>query len=267
MPLIRSSIVIGLISTIGLIAFRGDAIWLSLLRPPDDVGIYSVAYRFVDQSLALPAMFLATVFPILTRALHTDRDIASRRINRASQLLALLGILGALAMYSLAPPLVHVIGGAQFEASVRPLRVLALAVPCLFVAPVFYNVLVALDRRLDLAVIAILVLSFDVAVNFTLIPRYGYMGAAIATISTQSFALAALLTCARWRYPFALDLGFVVRVVAAALGAVAILKVVPTESPWVEWISAEGVFLLGVVALGVVRLTDIRLLTERRRPE
>src|SRR5581483_7553142 len=69
-PLIRDALGVGIVSIIGLIHFRGDALLLSLLKPARDVGVYAIAYRFVDQAFVLPGLFVGTMFPIITRALH-----------------------------------------------------------------------------------------------------------------------------------------------------------------------------------------------------
>ena len=71
-PMIRDSIAVGIVSIIGLIHFRGDAILLSLLKPSRDVGIYAIAYRFIDQAFVLPGLFVGTMFPLITRALHSS---------------------------------------------------------------------------------------------------------------------------------------------------------------------------------------------------
>ena len=72
-PLIRDSLGIGVVSMIGLLHLRGDAFLLSVLQPPEDVGIYSVAFRLVEQAFFLPGLLVAAVFPILSRYVH-QRD-------------------------------------------------------------------------------------------------------------------------------------------------------------------------------------------------
>src|SRR5581483_10661141 len=47
--LIRDAILIGLVALIGLLHFKADVLIMSLMRPARDVGIYSVAYRSIEQ--------------------------------------------------------------------------------------------------------------------------------------------------------------------------------------------------------------------------
>ncbi len=262
-PLIRSAVGVGFAATIGLLVYRGDAILLSLLKTPRDVGIYTVAYRFVDQAFLLPGMFIATVFPIMTRTLHTDRAAAERVINRVFEFLVLAGIAITLFVYTLAPFLVQVVAGDGFRAAVHPLRILSLAITALFATPVFYNVLLARDWQRDLIAIGILLLVWDVSTNLVLIPRYGYNGAAVATIGTQTVALIVLFIAARRREPFRIDVGFLARAAgAAAVGAV-VVYLLRSQSQWEAFAVAEVAFAAGAILLGAVKRADLRRLVAR----
>ena len=152
-PLIRDSILIGLVSVIGLLHLRGDAIMLSLLKPADDVGIYAIAYRFIDQAFLLPGLFVATMFPIITRAVHHDAGKAQRAINNTFQALVLGAIAVTIMIYVLSGPLVRLVAGPEFGASATPLRILAFALLFMFVAPVFYNVLIVINKQKHLILV------------------------------------------------------------------------------------------------------------------
>jgi O-antigen/teichoic acid export membrane protein len=72
LPLLRDALPLGVVSILGLLHFKVDSLMLSVLRPAEDLGIYAVAYRFLEQALILPGLFLAALFPILTRSV-TER--------------------------------------------------------------------------------------------------------------------------------------------------------------------------------------------------
>jgi O-antigen/teichoic acid export membrane protein len=262
-PLIRSAVGVGFAATIGLLVYRGDAILLSLLKTPRDVGIYTVAYRFVDQAFLLPGMFIATVFPIMTRTLHTDMAAAQRVINRVFEFLVLAGIATTLFVYTLAPFLVQLVAGDGFHAAAHPLRILSLAIPLLFASPVFYNVLLARDWQRDLVLIGILLLIWDVSTNLVLIPRYGYNGAAVATIATQAFGLIIMFVAARRREPFRIDWTFLVRAAGAVAPAVLVVYLLRSQSQWEAFVAAELAFSVAGILSGAVRRADLRRLIAR----
>lgn len=264
-PLIRAAVGVGFAATVGLLVYRGDAILLSLLKTPRDVGIYTVAYRFVDQAFLLPGMFVATVFPIMTRALHSDRHEAERVVNRIFEFLVLTGVATTILVYTLAPFLVNLVAGSGFRAAEHPLRILALALPFLFASPVFYNVLLARNWQRDLIAIGVALLVWDVSTNLVLIPRFGYNGAAVATVATQTAGLLLFFLAARRRERFRIHPGFLVRVAAATAVAAAVVAVTRSLSQWVSFGAAEISFCGAVLVLGAVRRSDVKRLISSAR--
>lgn len=266
LPLVRDAIAVGLVSTIGLLHFRGDAILLSLLKPARDVGIYAIAYRFVDQAFVLPGVFMGTMFPILTHALHTDKARAAAAINRTFQVLALTSIVVALGMFTLAEPLVHLVAGSGFGKSVRPMRILAFSLPFIFVGPVFYNVLIAINKQRQLILVSLLSLALNIVMNLFLIPRYSFNGAASATVASEAFSLAACYFVARRQYRFELDRLFLGRAGAAVGASVLVFAALHSQSAWIGWVSAEVVFIACAYAFKAVTRTDLARMFQRSAP-
>ena len=262
-PLVRDSILIGIVSMIGLLHFRGDAILLSFMKPAADVGIYAIAFRFVDQAFLLAGLFLTTMFPIITRAIHHDPERAQYAINRTFQALALAGIAVTLTVYVLASPLVRLVAGPEFDAAVEPLRVLALALPSMFVAPVFYNVLISLNKQKTLIVFGLASLAFNVSLNLVLIPRYSYNGAAAATVVSETLVLAGLLLIARRHYEFQLDKAFLPRMLGATAVAIGVLVLVPSDSPWLGVALVLLAFCAAAYVLKAVSRSDVEAVFQR----
>lgn len=263
-PLIRDSILIGLVSMIGLLHLRGDAIMLSLLKPAADVGIYAIAYRFIDQAFVLPGLFVATMFPIITRAVHQDAQRAQRAINNTFQALVLGAIAVTIMIYVLSGPLVRLVAGPEFEASATPLRLLAFALLFMFVAPVFYNVLIVINKQKHLILVGVLSIALNVGLNLILIPHYSYNGAASATIVSEAFVLVGLYFIARRHYEFQLERTFLVRVLGATVAAAGVVALLSSESPWLSVVAAELTFGLAAYAFKAVTLADMKMVLERR---
>lgn len=260
MPLMRNSIVIGLTSTIGLLHFRGDQILLSLLKPPAEVGIYSVAYRYIDQVFLLPGMFVATVFPIITRLLHERSPRADDAIERTFRFLLLVSIPLAVFLFVLARPLVLLVSNEEFADAARPLRILALALVFLFASTIFYNVVIALNRQRALLVVGIVALLLNVALNLVLIPPYSYMGAAVATLLSEGFVFAGTFVLARRAYRFRLRPGFLARVPLVAAAPAAVVALTWGRQDWLVLLLAEAAFAAAAFGLGAVTRADFTFL-------
>ena len=251
-------------SVIGLLHLRGDAIMLSLLKPADDVGIYSIAYRFIDQAFLLPGLFVATMFPIITRAVHHNAGKAQRAINNTFQALVLGAIAVTIMIYVLSGPLVRLVAGPEFEASATPLRILAFALLFMFVAPVFYNVLIVINKQKHLILVGAASVALNVGLNLILIPRYSYNGAASATVASEAFVLVGLYFVARRHYDFRLEKTFLLRALGATAAAAGVVALLRSESPWLAVVVGELVFCAAAFAFKAVTSADVRTVLERR---
>ena len=70
--LLRASLPLGLALAINEIYFQVDTVIISLYEPYDEVGLYTLAYRILEFTLALGAVYLTTVFPLLSEAVVRD---------------------------------------------------------------------------------------------------------------------------------------------------------------------------------------------------
>lgn len=261
--LVRDAVAIGVVSMIGLLHFRGDAFLLSLLKPASDVGIYTVAFRFVDQAFFVPGLFVAAMFPILTRYAHTDDDRLGVAVNRTFQVLLLGAIAVSLSVFVLARPLVRLVAGEGFGASVEPARILAFSLVFIFVSPVFYNLLIAVNRQRSLLAMGLASLVLNVALNLVLIPRWSYNGAAIATVISEGASFAGTYAIARRGIDFRLERAFFPRALGATLAAVGVVALLWQQSAWLAWGAAELALVGTAYALRAITPHDVAIILRR----
>jgi lipopolysaccharide exporter len=198
-----------------LLHFKVDAVLLSLLRPAEEVGVYTVAYRFLEQSLVLPGVFMAAVFPLLAAAVRAGD--AADVVRKAFSFVLVVGIPLSLALVVLAEPLVALVAGDGFGAAAVPLRILAPALVFTFVNAVFANLLIVLNRQRALILVSLAALTLNVLANLYAIPRFGYTGAAVTTVVSEAIAMCAVFILARRALPFSLSPRLVTRADVALL--------------------------------------------------
>jgi O-antigen/teichoic acid export membrane protein len=213
--LVADGLPLAAVIVLGLLHFRLDAVLLSLLRSPEDVGVYTVAYRFLEQSLVLPGVFMAAVFPLLAAAVRGGD--AADIVRKAASFLLLIGLALALALVVLADPLVALVAGDGFEAAAVPLRILAPALVFTFVNAVFASLLIALNRQRALILVSLGGLTLNVLANLYAIPRFGYTGAAVTTVLSEAAGLCAVFVLARRALPFRVSPRLVTRADVALL--------------------------------------------------
>ena len=261
--LTKASLPIGLFMVFGVVHFRVDTLLLSILKPLEDVGTYSVAYRFLEQALFIPGFFVAAVFPIIATYHATDDPLLKTAIDKSFAFLVMVALPLATATFVLAPDIIRLIAGDEFDDSVRPLRVLAFASIFLFTDALFSALLVIYDRQRQLLVLGGSVVVGNIALNLILIPRFSYMGAAVATLVSGAAGGIAIIVLAMRSVGVALDLSPLPRVAVASAGmAVVLWATLPL--PLLATIAA-GAVVYAVLAylLGVVSRSDLALLTRR----
>jgi O-antigen/teichoic acid export membrane protein len=262
--LLRSSLAIGMVSMIGLLHYRGDAVLLSLLKPARDVGIYSVAYRFVDQAFVLPGLFMAAIFPTLARYAHeSDLDRRDELVNKSFQVLLLSAVVVSIAVFTLAPLLVSWIAGDEFLAAVEPAQILAFSIVFLFVSPVFYNLLIAIDRQRALIVLGLVALTLNIVLTLFLIPPYSYNGAAVATVLSEGFTFVGTFFLCRRLAEARVDALLVLRVAAASVVALSSVVLTNSGPAWLSFVVAEALFVVCAFVVRAVTQADFRLLLGR----
>jgi O-antigen/teichoic acid export membrane protein len=176
-----------LVTLISLLYFRGDVLLMRIFVGDAEIGAYSAAYKIFEGVAILPGVIMAGAFPALARA-HGD-PARQRRWERllVTTLLGLGAAAGA-AVY-----------GAGFARAVASLRILALAVPFLFLNAALTSILIARNLERRNLLFAILMLLVNTGANLVLIPRAGGPGAAWATALTEVALTVSCLIVLRGR--------------------------------------------------------------------
>jgi O-antigen/teichoic acid export membrane protein len=150
-------------------------------RSPAEVAYYRVARRLATAFQDLSNPFYFAIFPELSRVWATRSEFP--RVVTRTAITALKVTLPATGlMILLAPVLVHGLMGAAFEPAVAPFRFLMIGVGV--AVATFWGTPVALSSGcpgLATSAVALGVLT-NITFLLLLVPAYGAMGAAVATI-------------------------------------------------------------------------------------
>jgi O-antigen/teichoic acid export membrane protein len=144
--MLAAALPLGLALAINAIYFRADTLIISLFEPYDQVGLYTLAYRILELAITVGAVFLITVFPVLSAAVTHDEERARRTIEASTDVLVVLGVPLVAAGLLLAPQVIELAGGAGFEDAATPLRILLAAGALSWVNGVFGYALIAKER-------------------------------------------------------------------------------------------------------------------------
>jgi O-antigen/teichoic acid export membrane protein len=120
----------------------------------------------------------------------------------------------------LAPPLVPRIFGAPFSESARALPVLLLGVGAYSIFIAYIPILNLRDRTGGMLAASVAAAVVNLAGDLTLIPRWGIVGAAWATVASQcaSATIVAWLAWREERFSFAPSIAFLAPLLAVVIG-------------------------------------------------
>ena len=187
--IIYKSLPIGLITILSLLYFKIDTLILSIFKAPSEIGIYSLAYKVLENILVLWGYYLATVYPLLA-SLVKKQEEKFWEIWRRSNIIAVeFGLILIVSGYVFAPLLIRILGGKGFEESVLALRILLFSVPLFFINNLFYHLFLVKERIKELLATIASSLILNFILNIIFIPKWGYIAAAFNTLLTEGYVL------------------------------------------------------------------------------
>jgi PST family polysaccharide transporter len=170
------------------IYMRIDAVMLEEMSGQREVGIYAAATRLSEIWYVIPLAMLASVFPSVVKVRETNPALYKQRLLRLFSLMSGMSLTLAVPIAFLSVPLIRLVYGAKYidAGPVLAVHIWASLFVFLGSAQEAWNVAegllrLSLYRTLCGAVI-------NVGLNLVLIPRYGSLGAAWATVVSYAFA-------------------------------------------------------------------------------
>jgi O-antigen/teichoic acid export membrane protein len=176
-----------------------DRFFLVKLTDTEEVGLYSVGVR-IASAMALLLTAFRTAWPAFAYSIDDDRE-ARRTYAFVLTYLVLATSWVATGLALLSPWLVDWIAAPAFSSSSRVVGPLAFAV-VVFAGYVVVAIGVGRARRTQFNwVVTGAAAIVNVALNLLLIPPYGMMGAAVATIAAYATMFAGMTWWAQQIYP------------------------------------------------------------------
>lgn len=218
---------LGIAGALNMALFRVDAVLLQAIKGAAAVGMYGIAYRFLDSFLFVAYGIGQVVMPRIAKQGAQDQGAEATR-SFSLVLAVILAFYLPIAVGALftARWVVTTLFGSEFAGA-------ADAVKWLTGASVFYAIAyiarvssVALGRRRQIALIAGAVLALNIVGNLVAIPAYGFNGAAAVTFASEVVeAIALLVVFARTQTTdrLAIERVVLVPMAAAAVMAAALL--------------------------------------------
>ena len=131
-PLLRATFAYAIAVALNATYFRVAVVALSLLATERETSVFATAFRVIEVLIAVPALIVGAAFPLLVRAARDDHDRLDYAAGRLVDVSVVLGTWLALGLFLGAEPIIELLAGDGWEASVALLRIQSAALIATF---------------------------------------------------------------------------------------------------------------------------------------
>jgi O-antigen/teichoic acid export membrane protein len=146
------------------------------------VGFYAAAVRLCEAWYFVPVTICNSIFPAIVNAKNVGEDFYNNRMQKLYDLLAWLAIGIAVPVTIFSSEIIFIIFGPEFSPAAPVLTIYIWAGVAIFLAVASSQYLVTENLTKLLLLRTLIGMVLNVILNFTLIPIYGIVGSAIATL-------------------------------------------------------------------------------------
>ncbi|HEX3512347.1 MAG TPA: oligosaccharide flippase family protein [Solirubrobacteraceae bacterium] len=203
--------------SIGAIYFYVTVIVMSLIASGVQTGLFATSFRIVQVALAVPAIALTSVFPLIASASQNSTGGSRAAFGKVFDVAVIFGTWLSISTALGAPFIVDLVAGSAGHGAVEVLRIQGIALTMSFVSASSMFGLLSLRRYRPLLVSTMSALAFNVALALALIPSNGARGGAIADVVTETLvAVGVTISLTRAQPDHGIGLAVPSRVLLAA---------------------------------------------------
>jgi O-antigen/teichoic acid export membrane protein len=257
-PVLRQSFPLAVFGSVQMLYYRVDSIILKSLSGNEAVGYYDLATKVLFVILAFSQIFGTAVFPVLSSVKKNTEDFG-RLSAQSLKFLAWVGLPTAVGGFFLASPIIQLVSGPKYAASIPLFKVLAVSIFPYFLCHV-YVIALAIHNSFRLNVQYFFLFILNAVLNFIFIPRWGALGSAWATVFCEILGMGLGFGLAL-PYLKKVPWAALARPLLACLGASGVLALGLWRDPRLYWIFlGPVVYGLGLWLLGGATQGDLRSL-------
>lgn len=161
-----------------------DTVLLNQLIGPAAVGYYSIPYKITFSFQFIPMALVASLYPAFSSYFVQSKELLEKTFAKALVFLGIIAVPISLGVIALARPLMIRVYTSEYEPSILPLQILIVTLFFLFLNFPLGSLLNACNRQTRNTIHIGIVMVVNIILNFLLIPRFSYIGAAVASSIT-----------------------------------------------------------------------------------
>ncbi len=240
---------------------RMDTLMIQWLTGFEETGIYGTSMYLVEGVTLVVSGYIVAVFPIFSNLYPHHEERFRGLYTQSLAVMVALTLPAALFLGGFADVWARILPGGD-----RHMTVLLPLLGGTMVSAICNSFLIAIftarNRQRWLVVFLGLAVGVSFATNYILIPRYGFVGAAVASLFSQGLLFLSMLTVLRVRMALTAPLGRWLKVLLAGLLAFGLARLLP-EGIW--YLRPVVFAVLAPAALLGLRIVSLKDVQEFRR--
>ena len=246
-----------------LLYYRIDVFMLTYIDGFKSVGYYSVATRLTEAFCLISSALMLSVFPLLARAYKDNRQDFESLILKTFKVLFMIGLPIAIGGSLCSPDIIVALFGETYLPSGTTLTILVWFTFVGFVTTFLVNLLIICGKAVVDTWISLILVLANIGMNFVLIPRFSFNGAAIATVMVEVVGLfvmtAYMVRQPRIKLPLPLkEFWGAIKVNLLFLAVIAPVRLFCPMNVFVFVLFGAVVYGALLFAVRAVKLSDIR---------
>src|SRR3989344_301419 len=246
--------------TIFSIYNRIDTLILPHLRNFTENGYYTAVYKFWDTLAFLPAVVAAALYPYFSEIIALGRrDDAKKVLETYTRYMIAIGIPLTVGAYFLAHRITVNFFGPEFAPAATALWILVAAVSVLFIYVPVNSMIISQSTKTATKITGFNLL-FNLIMNLLLIPKFGFVVAAVMTLVSELIQLVGYTYVVQTKIaPFPYLRNFIKPILAAAVMGV-VIYVFSAQNLWLLIVTGGIVYASILLVLRFFHKEDLVLL-------
>lgn len=185
-PILSSAWPISLMGVLGVFMLNTDIIMLGFFRTSAEIGYYSAGQKIVQVLYTIPSIFAAAMFPAFSRLVGAgEREKSRRAMEEGLSTVLMISLPMVVGGVVLGSGIVDFLYGQEFSPTIPAFQILIFSLIMAYPGALLGNYILAHDKQIKLAPYVAAASIGNVIFNFILIPLFGIIGAAVATLLSQ----------------------------------------------------------------------------------
>lgn len=257
---LKKSYPYALLALLMVFYYRVDSVMLERMLPDgkEQAGIYAQGFRILDAAAMFAFLFAVLLLPIFSRMIKQKESV--NQLTLFSFLLLIVPVLGVtFASYFYRTELIDLLYHQHVETSASIFGILILCFIGISTSYIFGTLLTANGSLKELNIMATGGVLINIVLNLILIPKYYALGAAIASLITQSFTAIIQIVLAKRIFGFNINIKRITILILFIASVFVIAKLsLQVNLFWLY--KFAGIIVLSLIMAFVFRLINLKAL-------